>query len=346
MLPIGYYVRRKRVFKPMLLKAVPLYCFGLAVGISAITVGHSFGLFLCSQALIAAARSTFEAVKELALLEDMWRRERPNAQRMPTLFAYITLSEKIGGMAGATLSDILWSKALPNPPNRYLNSQTILNAERVHPALSKHLAYSEGSIERRAILYTYDTTQVISLLVGIVVMVAASLCLQRIRESDEISIQRKRQSINDTREIVTLLKQESGRKIRDALKTSIHSQDLVDAYLFDKSEFERLMSLDPKVRRMAVDLVTKEAPAWESIGGAFFDSDVEALEDFELRQDMYLALKDESHCRRMLEALEDEKRREQQVDALLTYKAAGARKLCDRVMDHYELWATRRVRTL
>lgn len=323
MLFVGYYVRRRRVFKFVLLAAVPLYCLGLATFFFATTVGHAFGLFICSQMLIAIARSTFETVKELALIQNLWREGFSGDSRLPTLFAYISLSEKTGGMVGATLSDVLWARALRKPPTRYLNGQTILSAERVHPSLSEHLSYSDGSLERRAILYTYDTTLAISLMISIAVMGFAFLCLRGIWEPDNVEGQGTGESPDDIREIAPLFKQGRGKRIRDALNGPIHSQDMVDAYIFDRSEYKDILSMKPKGRRAAVaKTVTFTAPYADS------DSLITALESLELRAELYQALKDEDYCQHMLETLQDETRRKQLVDALLSYDNRVPEAMC------------------
>lgn len=128
---------------------------------------------------MAVARSAIRAVKEVALLSGTpWR------QDTTILLAILSLSEKIGGMMGATLSDILWANALPNPPTRYLNGQTILSAERVHPRLAEHLAYPRDSEHRRAMLRTYDTTQRTALIVAGVAMIFSLVCVLGMEDVD------------------------------------------------------------------------------------------------------------------------------------------------------------------
>lgn len=247
MLPMGYFVRRKGVFRPVLLVAVPLYCLGQITFILGARFGRVFGVVVFSQVLTAVSRSTFEAVKEVALLSGAMRQ-----QDAAILLALLSVCEKVGGMVGATLSDILWAKALPNPPSRYLNSQTILSAERIHPLLKEHLAYPVNSSERKTILRTYEATQRSSLIIGSCAMLFALVCVLKMANVNVL----KKETVTDDRrarveKVVTdaqaaICRREADHKAEEEylafLKNHHHVQEYLEA-VRDKGRCGELQAL-------------------------------------------------------------------------------------------------------
>lgn len=165
--PIGLLVRAKGYFKPIILVAVPFYCLGEVLMMAAPTLDHSVPKLVFSQILLAISRSSFEAVKEVAILS--------SSEPIDTavVLAILSVCDKVGGMIGSTFSDIVWAEALPDAPRKYLSGEAILSAERVHPELQRQLSFPPGSAERIAIQHTYDEAQRITLIIGSVAMVFA-----------------------------------------------------------------------------------------------------------------------------------------------------------------------------
>lgn len=159
-LPIGLLVRQTGYFKPIILVALPLYCLGGVLMIATPKLNHSFGRLVFSQVLLAVAHSSFDSVKEVALLSG-------GPVGSPSIaLALLSLAEKLGGTCGATLSDKLWNGVLDNAPKRYLTTDGILGSERVHATLAEHLCHPPGSAERIAIQKSYDDIQRLTLIIS------------------------------------------------------------------------------------------------------------------------------------------------------------------------------------
>lgn len=166
MLVVGWRVHKTGNLAAFLLLCPLLLLGGLVMVFLAGELHYKLGVMIAGQVVAAIGQASFEAIKEVVLLASA----RPDDMVM--LLAMLSLSEKIGGMIGATLSDIAWAKALPDAPKKYMSAESILSAERVHPQLEVHLSYPEGSPERLDIQQVYIKTQRILLCVamgGIVV---------------------------------------------------------------------------------------------------------------------------------------------------------------------------------
>lgn len=180
--PIGLLVREKGYFKPIILAAVPLYCLGEVLMMVAPAFDHSVSRLLFSQILLAIARSSFEAVKEVALLS------ASEPIDTAVVLAILSVCDKVGGMIGSTFSDIVWAEALPDAPRKYLSAEAISSAERLHPELQRQLSFPPGSAERIAIQHTYDETQRTMLIIGSVAMVFALGCALVMRNDNILRV--------------------------------------------------------------------------------------------------------------------------------------------------------------
>lgn len=181
-LPIGLLVRHKGYFKPIVVVAVPLYGLGEVLMMQAPKFDHSVSRLMFSQVLMAVARSSFEALKEVALLSGS------EPVQVAVVLAILSVCEKVGGMIGSTFSDILWAEALPDAPRKYLSAESILSSERVHPELQKHTSFPKGSAERLAIQHTYDEAQKVTLIIGSVAMVFALLIALAMRNDNILKV--------------------------------------------------------------------------------------------------------------------------------------------------------------
>lgn len=180
--PIGLLVRQKGYFKPIIVVAVPLYCLGEVLMMQAPKFDHSVPRLIFSQVLIAMARSSFESLKEVALLS------ASEPIDTAVVLAILSVCDKVGGMIGSTFSDILWAQALPNAPRVYLSAESILSAERVHPDLQRHISFPKGSAERLAIQHTYDEAQRLTLIIGSSAMAFAFVAALAMRNDNVLAI--------------------------------------------------------------------------------------------------------------------------------------------------------------
>lgn len=180
--PIGLLVRQKGYFKPVVLVAVPLYCLGEVLLMAAPRFAHSVPRLVFSLVLLAMARASFEAVKEVALLSA----SEPGDTAV--VLAILSVCDKVGGMIGSTFSDIVWAEALPEAPRKYLSAEAVLSAERVHPELQRHLSYPWGSAERVAIQHTYDEAQRLTLIIGSAAMAFAMGCAVAMRNDNVLKV--------------------------------------------------------------------------------------------------------------------------------------------------------------
>lgn len=169
-LGVGVLVWWKGNLKLIIVAGSFLYLFGELLLIAAPRNGHSTPLLITAEAFLAISRSSFDGVKEVALLHSA------HLGHTAILLAMLSVCDKVGGMIGATIADGVWAAALPDAPKNYLSGEAILSAERVHPFLKDHLALAPGSEARLAIQDVYDTTQMYTLVAGIVAMVLAVLC--------------------------------------------------------------------------------------------------------------------------------------------------------------------------
>lgn len=316
MLPMGFYVRRPGRFQRTLVSAVGWYFFGEVMLILAVRY-HIFGLLVSGLVLTSMCRSTFEAVKEVALLSGArWR------QDAAMLLALLSLSEKIGGMIGATFSDTLWAKALPNAPTRYLNAQTILTAERVYPLLAKHLAYAPGSPERNAIVQTYETTQLHAVAIGIAMMSFASACVYKM---DNISLHSalKTFALQDqwARKYLKLQAMADsgwGGDLRNVLQDTHRRTDLAVALRVDNERFDALGAIkndDDRLELLKVLESVKLVRA--SVGSA---EHLEVWKGYDRRVELLKAAEDDEYRRNLLQTLEDTEQLAKYAAALHSYR--------------------------
>lgn len=167
MFVVGFFVQRTGRFAPIIWAAVPVYCLAGVFMNLAQELNHSLALLVFSQVLMALSRASFEAVKETALLSTA--KQSDSAM----LLAILSVSDKVGGMLGSTVADILWAMALPNAPRLYLTAETIFSPEVTHPLLEQHLSYPLGSPRRLDVERVYKDTQRTSLIIGCVLMALA-----------------------------------------------------------------------------------------------------------------------------------------------------------------------------
>lgn len=167
---VGLLVWWKGRFKYIVVWGGLLYLVGELLLITAQRTGHPFPLLIFAETLLAISRSTFDGVKEVALLQGA------HLGQTPILLAMLSVCGKVGGMIGATIADRVWAVALPNAPKSYLSGEAILSAERAHPFLKDHLALPLGSAARLNIMEIYDNMQLYTLVAGSVAMVCAVFC--------------------------------------------------------------------------------------------------------------------------------------------------------------------------
>lgn len=173
MLFVGSYIRRFGHVTPFIRYAVPCYIVGGIIMVCAPKGEPVVGivLFAVGQSIMAVSRSSFQAVKEVAVLY------YASADDSAVILAFLSLAERLGGMVGATVSDKMWTSVLPNGPKRYLSAEAVLSAERTHPLLKQHLSYAIGSRERSAIQQAYNDVQRNSLIASCVVMAIGIACV-------------------------------------------------------------------------------------------------------------------------------------------------------------------------
>lgn len=167
MLPIGSLVRRTGYYKIILIGSAPMYSLGAVLMTRAPNYDHSESRLLFALVIATLSRSSFEAVKEVALLSSADDRDAA----IP--FAMMSVWDKVGGMIGTTLADVLWSAVLPNGPRQYLSAEALSNPTREHPLLAQHLALAVGSPERLAVQKAYNGVQRTTLIIASAIMVLA-----------------------------------------------------------------------------------------------------------------------------------------------------------------------------
>lgn len=311
MLPIGCYVLRKARFRPILQFAIPVYCVGEILLIVAAKY-HVFGLLLFSMALTSVSRSAFETVKEVALLSGA--RCRPEAA---LLLALLSLSKKIGAMIGATLSDIVWAQALPNPPTRYLNGQTILSAERVHPLLAEHLAYSPGSAERNAIVRTYEKTQIPLLAIGAVAMLFAWVCVCKMDDvpllEAEVELAQREEWAAENLRLQAIADADWGADLNRTLRDPKRREDLAAALEVDVARYRALEVLKEEDLRMT--FLSRSNCDPRHIDDCLF-----AWGAHDHRVRLLGALEDDDRLQELLDKLQDEEVHKSFASALNSYQ--------------------------
>lgn len=177
-LPVGAFVQRTGLIRPILLVAVPTYLLGGLLMILGPACGHSFILLTIAQGLMATAHSIFETVRQVALLSGT------EAADLGTLLALLNMSERLGKMMGSTAAHVVWATVLPNPPKTYLTVDITLFPEKTHPLLEKHLSYEDGSADKTSIVHAYDRVQLVMFAAGCIAMLFAWGYIQTMRAVD------------------------------------------------------------------------------------------------------------------------------------------------------------------
>lgn len=121
-LGVGLLVWWSGRFRHLIVAGGCLYLVGELLQIAAQRIGHSIPLLITAETLLAISRSSFDGVKEIALLHSA------HLGDTAILLAMLSVCNKLGGMIGATIADGVWAEALPNAPKNYLSGEAILSA--------------------------------------------------------------------------------------------------------------------------------------------------------------------------------------------------------------------------
>lgn len=316
MLPMGLYVWRTGRFHRVLEGAAFLYLLAEVLLILAVRY-QVFGLLVSSLVLTSMTRATFEAVKEVALLSGArWK------QDTAMLLALLSLSDRVGGMIGATVSDILWAKALPNAPTRYLNAQTIWSAERVNSLLATHLAYPPGSPEGNATVQTYGATQLQSVAVGIGVMALACGCVSRMYDISLINAEKTfaLQELWGRKYLKLQAMADSGwgEDLRNVLQDPSRRVGLAAALRVDSGRYAALEAIkndDDRLELLRVLEAVELIPA--GTGSATY---LEVWKGYDRRVELLKAAQDDAYRQDLLRTLEDADHLLKYAEALHSYR--------------------------
>lgn len=188
-LAAGFITKRTRRYKPLLVAGVVVYTVGIGLMLHFRTAHQeqSIGWIVFSQALVGIGGGFVNGPAQLGLQASSSHQE----VACNTALFLTTLS--LGGAVGSAISGAIWSAGIKYRLKTYLPQLSQKEVDGIFGSVTVAREYAFGTVEREAIVRSYDETMRILLIVAVCVCIPLFPCVWVMKGLDLEEVRKKQE---------------------------------------------------------------------------------------------------------------------------------------------------------